>query len=221
LAIGLGKRITVAIVLFGIIYAGILITLLSAAKLVEKQNLKADISTSISNGADVAVVKQIYENRKALTRIFSLTKLQGEYYNYDVPLSKILQDIRVDYFLTGKKDEEFIIGLEKIISEYLQIDPFDKLESSQRDYFENIRLKSKDTYVMIRNDLDKIADELYKKNLLASKYLNKAETSFWISILGLVFALLIGVATLVQNRKKRLQDIISDEIDRSKQKNKM
>ncbi len=183
---------------------------------VSKIDIKSQIITAIGNDCDLRVIKNIFENRKiiikGLTKIFSK---MDYHYTRDVPLSKVLEDIRSDVFTTSPDNKPILNDLDKIIYEHNERNPFDALEPSQKDYFENIRFKAAANYKDIRKDVDKLATELEMKNSLVTKYLNRSTTNYWISIIALIFALTIGLYQLFQNRSSRLKQFISSALAES------
>ena len=176
------------------------------APYVRKTDIKTSIVTAIENGADLRATKNIFENRnaqkKGIKNIFSEMR---EYYKLETPLSKVLEDIRSSIYETDTDKKEVLDSLNRIISEHQERNPFDTLEQNQKAYFENIRLKSGEQYSKIQNDMDKLATELESKNVLVNKYLKQSTTSFWISIMALIFSLSIGSFQIFQNRSSRLR----------------
>ena len=207
-----------ALVILGIISSIIAFTIMLASKdkkYVSKVELKNHIVSAVENSCDLRVIKNIYENRKIVKKgISNIFRGMDGYYDSDVPLSKLLEDIRSDYFIISMDKASvdraaILIHLDSIIDEHLERNPFDALESGQKDYFENIRLKVGDKYDDIRNETDKLATELESKNALVTKYLNQASTSFWLSITALIFSLVIGLYQLFQGRSSRQKLLIN------------
>lgn len=167
-------------------------------------NIKDEISIAISNNADIEVIKNIYENReiKGTTRISLLfDKKSGKTYFHNTPLSKILKDLYSDIYLNKESiDSNFLLKVEKIIKVHEQLNPFDKLQDNQKYNFENLQIKLKDKYSTVQNDVIKITNELYNKNMLVEKYLNKSNTSFWISIIALIVTIILSCFSIYQNR---------------------
>jgi hypothetical protein len=138
-----------------------------------------------------------------------------DYYDDTTPLSKVLDDIRSDLYTTKTDKKGILDRLNKIIHEHQERNPFDALEPSQKDYFENIRMKAGLKYNDIRNEVDKLATELESKNSLVNKYLKQSTTSFWVSIAALIFALAIGLYQIFQNRSSRLRLLIASTLAQS------
>ena len=177
---------------------------------IESSKIKANISKSISNGAEIEVIRRIYENRSPYEVPF-IEKVKGIFedkpktYPYDTPLSSILHDIRADLFLSDVKPKEALVKeIDKIILEHEQQNPFDKLGKQQKDYFENIRQKSGDSYSFIQNDINKLSDELYSKNILVEQYLSDSKTSLYISIFSFAFALIYSIFQFFQSRPQKI-----------------
>jgi len=126
----------------------------------------------------------------------------------DVPLSVVLSDIRVNAFREGKKD--LLPTIEPIIREYDEVNPFDKLQVGQKDYFENIRIKSGEKYPDIVNDINNLVDELHEKNMLVDEYLGDSKMSFWISIIAVALSLLIGGYQIFTGRPEAMKKLFLD-----------
>lgn len=78
--------------------------LIQEKKFVEKAVLQSDIEKIISNGGDLASIKQSLVSQPMVTPINFLFSNRSDYYNIDTPLSTILSDIRVNAFREAKKD---------------------------------------------------------------------------------------------------------------------
>ncbi|MBI5848749.1 MAG: hypothetical protein HZB31_12555 [Nitrospirae bacterium] len=182
-------------------------------KVVKKDTIKRDMQHVIMQNGDLKAVKQLYANRE-IERYTILDRLSGRssYYDSDVPLSVILEDLRLGLFETRPawKDspKDFNILLERvdsIIKEYIQTNPFDSLEDIQKDYFENIRLKLSAQYPLVQTEVNKIADELRNKNILVARYLKDSTRSYWISIIAFAVSTLIAFIQFWQTNKYRRQ----------------
>lgn len=169
--------------------------LLPSTESFDEKLIQSDIIAILSNGGDLRAVKQAYSQRDLLSEsIFStISGGRKESYAINTPLSVVLDDIRVQIF-RGKDDfdKEMMTPLDKIIEEYEQTNPFDKLQIGQKDYFENIRVKSSSNYENLSNDLNHIADQLFSQNQLADKYLDEATQSSYISMFAVAMAVLLG-----------------------------
>src|SRR5690625_7718738 len=102
-----------------------------------------------------------------------LVARKSDCYDVSVPLSSVLSDLRVNSFRENNKN--ILPLLNRVMAEYNQVNPFDKLVSNQKYYFENIRIKSGEGDINIGSDLNNIADELHHKNLLVEEYLGRSE----------------------------------------------
>lgn len=180
---------------------------------IDKKQIHHKLITSINNGATLQVIKNIYENRE-IVFIGSIKRLitsKSNYYRYETSLSQILFDIETNHYLEEKNID--INKTSRIISNYITINPFDSLETNQKDMFTDIKLKiSKDNYKVIQNNLEKIASELTQKNNLVNEYLKDSTTSFWVSISALVFSFILGILQLWQSRVERQKDIIIEAL---------
>jgi len=172
----------------------------------EKIEIEVKIKKAVNNGASLEVIRTIFSNRNIDKSFFSRW-LKDDSLNYIEPLrlAVVLDDMKAEYFLTDHKSESepYLSKLQLLIEENVEINPFDKLESYQKDYFINIRLKISDKYELIENDVNKIADELNKQNSLVKEYLSDATTSLFLSGGGLIFALCIGLIQIRQSKKTR------------------
>ena len=189
----------------------------STALVVNKEPLVTSITKAISNGADLTVVRHLYKQRKVERplRLVSLfirsqeTYRSDEYYAADTPLSDILQDIRAARFIDKPTEAQSPQApLERIIREHEQQNPFDKLESGQREAFDNIRGKLGSNYDAVQNDLTRIGDELHAKNIAVEKYLRDSSFSLNLSIFALVITLIISSYQIFHSREKRLVEVL-------------
>ncbi len=192
---------------------------------VSKDVLSGRILTAVDNGADLRAVRNIYQNRKlkgkSIKQIFS--SMEG-YYNQNVPLSQVLEDLRTSMYenkelSTGKvKPDSLVIKLDQLLIEHTERNPFDALEGGQRDSFENIRLKCGADYSRIKLEVDKVAAELVTKNALVDKYLGRSETSFWVSICALIISLGFGAVQIYQNRNSKVSRIVAEALLQTKKR---
>ena len=123
-------------------------------------------------------MKHVYATRN-IERISPIDALlrftrsaENNFYRGNEPLSFILEDIRTE--LSLQKDTSIasvLPKLDQVIGELGATSPFDALERNQKDYFEAIRQRAGDRYGDIKNDLEKLADEVIKKNDLVQIYL--------------------------------------------------
>lgn len=185
--------------------------LIEEKKFVEKTVLQSDIETIILNGGDLESIKQALRTQPTVNSLKVIISNKSDYYNVDIPLSIVLSDIRVNAFRNSKKDILPIV--EPIISEYEEINPFDKLQVGQKDYFENVRIKTGDIYPNIVNDVNNLADELHEKNMLVEEYLGDSKMSFWISIIAVVLSLLIGGYQIFSARPEAMKKLFLDVVD--------
>jgi hypothetical protein len=158
---------------------------------IEKTILKESIIKVVQNGADLRAVKQIYYNRGQTIEFKLRFATRATHYPESIPLSVVLEDIRVDLFLPSA-DKSLLPMIDAIIAQHSQTNPFDALETFQRDHFERLREKLGERYHVVQAEVTRISDELRQKNLLTEEYLRSSNLSFWVSVIGLVFSLLIG-----------------------------
>lgn len=155
---------------------------------INKSKIQDTLISVIESGGDLRAIKRVYTTfPKSKEYFFN----EEENYPSNVNLSSILEDIRVKSYLDQKQNR--IEKIDSILTLYEQTNPFDKLAQNQKSYFENIRIKSNEKYINIAPDLNDIVDELHEKNKLVEEYLSDSTTSYWISLLGLIFSISIGV----------------------------
>ena len=187
----------------------------SDEKYFNKETFKKTLTVAIKNNAEIDNIKHIYDARTLETRsLFSKNEeFLSKYYIENTSLSFILNDLLSDYYTNNnfKADSSYLQNLKLIIKENEEINPFDKLEVSQKYNFENIRQKSDSNYIKIQSDVIRIADELDSKNQLVSKYLNQSENSFNLSIIALIVTILLSAYQIYQNfsSSKKIQKFIS------------
>ena len=179
-----------------------MLTTIPEPTLISKAELKGDIVTAIKNNADLRAIKQIYNNRHPSARwgFFG----PRTHYAFSVPLSAVLEDIRADVFLEHNPDKSLLPALDKLTAEQFQTNPFDALEPDQKDHFERLRERLGERYAGVQDEVVKIADQLYAKNILTKQYLRNSTTSFWVSVVGLLLAIVVGGVQLYQARTARL-----------------
>ena len=185
--------------------------LIDDQKYIEKQALQDDLKSIISNGGDLDAIKQAFATQPSVSQVKLIFTSKSSYYEAGTPLSTTLNDLRVNAFRGNDKD--ILPMLNPILSEYEEINPFDKLQAAQKDYFENVRIKTEDEYIKISNDINNIADELHQKNILVDEYLGDSKTSFWISILAVILSLLIGGYQIFSARPEAMKRLFLDALN--------
>lgn len=185
--------------------------LIDDKKYIEKQALQDDLKSIISNGGDLDAIKQAFATQPSVSQVKLIFASKSSYYETGTPLSTALNDLRVNAFRGNDKD--ILPMLNPIISEYEEINPFDKLQAAQKDYFENVRIKTEDEYIKISNDINNIADELHQKNILVEEYLGDSKTSFWISIIAVILSLLIGGYQIFSARPEAMKKLFLDALN--------
>ena len=190
--------------------------------LVERDTIKSAISEVINKGASLDIVKDVYEDRIITHRRIVIDNGEEIYYSQDTPLSKILSDLRVDYYSSQKyvgSDSLYLSRLNAIIEENLSLNPFDNLEESQIQLFKNLKKDLGVGYDTVREDVNKIVHELEEKNKLVSQYLNNADTSLRLSIIALAISLVVAFIQISQGRSSnKKSDTIIEEINQIKEK---
>ena len=191
----------------------VLITLLEEKEVPDNyfsRETKNEIRTVILNDGDLNTVKHVYNSkeikRSKITDLF--LKKEKDYYPANTTLNDILNDLKVDYYLSEKKEISYLNRLEEIIDYHNQVNPFDKLEANQKFAFENIRDRLDTNYVQIQEDLNRIADEMNSKNLLVDRYLEKSNLSYWISVIALALTIILSTIQIYQNRNQRISNLL-------------
>ncbi len=197
-------RVTSIFVLFGLFSSFLLNSFTLGDNYVDKKSIKSDLRALVNNGAGLRAVRFHYDHRSFVKRdiLFLIKQDVALYYKYDVALSEVLEELRTQQFLEGSPDLEFLTKLNKIITEYTDSNPFDKLEPGQKDLFENIRVKLTTNYSEISSDVNKLSDELSNKNKLVNEYLSDSQTSLIVSIVSAFIAVILAGVQMWQNRYK-------------------
>jgi hypothetical protein len=166
---------------------------------IEKEPLKDVITCTIRNGGNLSSVKHIYETRSMTHNLLSFLH-EDRYYKGTESLSSILKDIEVDSYkqLNVCEDSIFCAKLRAIIEENDLLNPFDKLENNQKYYFENLKTKLDTSYTEVAPDVIRIVDELDNKNKLVTRYLDKSEISFYVSISALIISIILSFYQIYQ-----------------------
>jgi hypothetical protein len=200
------------LLIFTLLYTLIVLYIISKDKFTSKEDIQNQLVVAINNQATIDVIKNIYQNRTSIEHIYILLQDKNNYYNYNDSLSQILNDIKTKFYLKDKSSID-INKTKIIIEDYLLTNPYDSLETSQKDVFINIRQKlDNNQYEIIKNDLEKIAKEITQQNNLVNQYLKDSTNSFWISISALVFSAILGLYQLYLGREERHRQIISEEL---------
>lgn len=162
-------------------------------KYIDLVKLQDKVKTVIENNADLSIIRHIYDEQLKREASYFAYTVKFWKYNYEltprdkISLNIVLLNIKSEYYFQEIDSSSIvrISKLEKIIQDYNDINPFDKLESQQKYFFENLKIKLDSNYIMIAEDVLKITDELHRKNSLVSEYLSNAKSSFKISIIAL------------------------------------
>ncbi|EHK2851218.1 hypothetical protein D5E88_24405 [Vibrio parahaemolyticus] len=188
---------------------------ISSGSYTPKDKLQSLIITAISNGADLRAIKHIYVNReKSSGGLLKSLYSDSNVYPYNVALSVVLEDIRTQQYLKGE-EKVLLPSVNKLIDDHTHINPFDRLEPVQRDYFENIQIKLGKGYDQVSIEVNKLADELYNKNSLVDQYLKDSTTSFWVSVSALLFSILISAYQLYNGRDSRTKRMMLEAYSES------
>jgi hypothetical protein len=203
LAVQLG---VVTVFLIVVLYLLYVVLTVPEPTTISKAELKGDIVTAIKNNADLRAIKQIYNNRHRSAGWGFVGP--RTHYAFSVPLSAVLEDVRADVFLAHDSDKSLLPALDKLTAEQFQTNPFDTLEPDQKDHFERLRERLGERYAGVQDEVGKIADQLYAKNILTQQYLRNSTISVWVSVVGLLFAIVVGSVQLYQGRTARLNNAL-------------
>lgn len=191
--------------------------LITQEQLINKKNTQDQLKAIIANDGNLRSIKHaLLSQTPDFTLSDALANNKNNYYPQNIPLSSVLEDIKINALINQEKS--ILSKIDLVISEHEETNPFDKLQNSQRDLFVNIRIKSEEDYSKISNDINNIADELHSKNQLVDEYLSDSKTSYWVSILGLLFSLIIGSTQIYwQLSSKKYEVKVEEENTNEKQ----
>lgn len=180
-------------------------------KFYQKDLVMQDLKVIVTNGGGLGVIKHAVSYFPPASEISVLVSSSDRYYSQRTPLAIILNDLRLDAF---KNDDKVIQPiLEALISEYEEVNPFEGLPPEQKDRFENIRVKSGESYVKVSGDVNGVAEELRRKNLLVEDYLADSKMSFIISIFAVLLSLAIGSYQIFAARPKAMKRMFSEILE--------
>lgn len=183
----------------------------------KKDDLKKELKTKISNGADLKVVEYVFSERNKNSqkdRIWNYY-LEKDYYDNNTTLLQVLEDLKSDFFddvpyneqpMCTTRDTAYYSRLNMIIDEYAQKTPFDGLEEGQEALFIKLQKALGDNYEAVEGKISPIVNELRSKNTLVDKYLNNSENSYKLSIVALcatIFFGIFGVLGLIESIRAR------------------
>lgn len=180
--------------------------------ILKKNEFQEDVISMINNGAVFEDIKHIYDSNKQKQEnpidciMYILHKNRNDFYSKtDDSLGFILRDIKSHVIINKEKYENNFINLNKklelFIKENNEKNPFEILETNQKDIFINLRTKlsALNYYDNVKNDIEKIVQELNQQNNTIKEYLSDATNSYYISIIALIFTFVFGIYPL---RKK-------------------
>lgn len=188
-----------------------------------KDDLKKELKTKISNGADLKVVEYVFSKRNMKSqniRIWNFN-IEKDYYDNNTKLLQVLKDLQSDYFDAipytipqASRDTAYYSRLSMMIDEYMRKTPFDGLEEGQMALFINLQKVLGDDYESVEENIIRIANELESKNALVDKYLNNSNDSYRLSRIALiativfgVLSFIIGVIGLMMSKRARRESI--------------
>ena len=187
--------VSVSALLFAVLVVVGLSTLLGNAETVAKAPLHQAILSRVENGADLDVVRTAFRNRRRTPyrpfRIYS----PRDSYNEPLTLGAVLQDIKSDLY-EEQPDEQLVAKLQRLIEQEEQTNPFMKLEPTQRHWFNSLRSKLGDQYVLVKPDVEHIVEALDSANQTIYTYLRYSQESRVVAYVALAIGTLGVVISL-------------------------
>lgn len=185
-------------------FGGILyVMLMTNGKGAAKEELKNTITQAAARSADLKAIKTIFFNLSDNSERFFLAIPPSKYYDKSIPLTKILEDVRVDVILEGEdlypedstdnKTRFLVSQIDDYLTEIQQTDPYEGLDSQQKRYFESIRIKAGSGYSEMADDISDLAADLKNKNTLIEQYLSSSNLSLYLSVAALVFTIIFSM----------------------------
>lgn len=171
------------------------------------KDIKIEFNKAIHKGCQYEGLKYILDCKK---RVYLYSANEDLYFRSNIPIDLILTEMIVDYYENeGYFYDSIYHSRIYSLKEEARIKyPFDKLSSSQKKLFENIKESSGDKYQFIENDIVGIANEIHDKNNDIERYLDKANQSYYISIVAFLITLIqfINPGWKYFNKKFRKND---------------
>ena len=219
------KFSTIMVIMFMLLFITLMTSLFIAvlnedekwgSKRFAKEEIQNKLALTIGRGGSLESVKHIYAARKYKNySLLDLFKSDNDKYYYEpTSLSFILNDLLVNSYQDSTyQDNLYITNLQQIRLEHERKYPFDGLEDTQKNHFENIVAKLGDNYDIVQLDITKLANEIQHKNQLVYTYLNKSNTSFIISIVALIITIAAAAYQIYQSSRtnKFLEHLFADK----------
>lgn len=178
---------------------------------IDKTKLLDDFDTMINNGASLEVIQEAYDARKEIRRLFYRS---SNYVPFDTPLSKLLSELRFSiYGSDSVRYKSTAVEIAAIIQDQRHTDPFDNLNSSQREYFDNIRIKLGSEYPTIEQEVRNISSIVYEKTQLTGKYLKRSNLALIFALVGVLLSIGTGIWSAKTNRSLSKIAASKDDID--------
>ena len=170
----------------------------ASAWYISKNDTQNAIRKIVINGGELTSIKHCVESQPHSTSPFwpwQLAEFKNSHYPNDVTIDQILNDLLVNTYTSDGKsiDTTYLTRLKTMIEENSLINPFDNLESGQKFHFDNIKCKLDTLYGLVQPEVNNITAELTAKNQLVTRYLNKSEWSFNLSISAIILTILLSV----------------------------
>ena len=179
--------VSFCVILFscGIIIQNIFI-LVDTPKYRIPKNIKNDFADAVLKHCNYEDIIIIYNQKN---RININIDRNTDVYDKPVDIASIFEDMILDYYINNNKiDSTYIIALKSIVKESREKHPFDKLSEAQKALFYNLRENAGNHYYLIEKNLIIISEELFTKDEIIEKYLDKANLSYILSIIAIIIA---------------------------------
>lgn len=190
--------------------AAVLIALFSQRIYIAKPPLINQVTQAVKNNADVAALQHLLNTAPKTSKGLKQWLSDDAFYNAETSLQRVLMDARSTQLLSTAPDVKALGRIETLLSEHRAVHPFAGLASTQRQHFSTVRDKLGGTYPAIQPEMDRLADSMQHQNELVSRYLKDSTISFWVSITGLVFSLLVGIGQLLQGQQQRINRVLAE-----------
>lgn len=156
------------------------------------KNIKTELTKAILANCPFNDLIIIYDKTEKVN-IQKDFYFKRDIYEMSVDLGYILEDIIRDYYQQKSTNEIYISKLRLFAKEANEQRPFDKLDESQKELFIKLRNTAGDKYVVLKDDINSISDELYNKNEVINQYLGKSNQSYALAIIALLFTILQSI----------------------------
>lgn len=190
--------------------AAVLIALFSQRIYIAKAPLLNQVTTAVKNNADIAALEHLLVTAPRTSKGLRQWLSDTAFYSSETSLQRVLLDARSLQFLAKTPDTSTLERIDALLAEHRAVHPFAGLASGQRQHFSTVRDKLGSEYRSIQPEMDRLADAMQHQNQLVTSYLKDSTVSFWVSITGLVFSLLVGIGQLLQGQQTRINRVLAE-----------